>query len=153
MRAALSDARVAPEAVDYVNAHATSTPVGDTAEARVDAVEWRTREGNAVLALSLGAYRLSPGPETRLFGGPARVDLTRALELEPPPPAASPANAAGRWGVGAVGGVARGGWLAGALVASPSVRLPLIGVRAEWWGAAAAGPGGVVALTGPLLRP
>jgi 3-oxoacyl-[acyl-carrier-protein] synthase II len=35
MRQALADAAVAPAAVDYVNAHATSTPVGDISEARV----------------------------------------------------------------------------------------------------------------------
>lgn len=34
MRMALEDARVAPEAVDYVNAHGTSTPPGDREEAR-----------------------------------------------------------------------------------------------------------------------
>ena len=35
MRLALADARLDPSAVDYINAHATSTPVGDVAEARV----------------------------------------------------------------------------------------------------------------------
>jgi 3-oxoacyl-[acyl-carrier-protein] synthase II len=35
MRLALEDARVAPGDVDYINAHATSTPVGDIAEARI----------------------------------------------------------------------------------------------------------------------
>ena len=35
MRQALADARLDPSDVDYVNAHATSTPVGDQAEAKV----------------------------------------------------------------------------------------------------------------------
>jgi 3-oxoacyl-[acyl-carrier-protein] synthase II len=35
MRQALADARINAEDVDYINAHATSTPVGDIAEARV----------------------------------------------------------------------------------------------------------------------
>jgi 3-oxoacyl-[acyl-carrier-protein] synthase II len=35
MRMALTDAGVAPDEVDYVNAHGTSTPVGDSSEVRV----------------------------------------------------------------------------------------------------------------------
>jgi 3-oxoacyl-[acyl-carrier-protein] synthase II len=34
MRAALDDAGIQPREVDYINAHATSTPVGDKGEAR-----------------------------------------------------------------------------------------------------------------------
>ena len=34
MRMALEDAKLAPDAIDYVNAHGTSTPVGDVEESK-----------------------------------------------------------------------------------------------------------------------
>jgi 3-oxoacyl-[acyl-carrier-protein] synthase II len=57
MRQALADARVEPDEVDYVNAHATSTPVGDVAEARVlDAVL-----GEAVRTVPVSATKSMTG--------------------------------------------------------------------------------------------
>jgi 3-oxoacyl-[acyl-carrier-protein] synthase II len=35
VRSALADAELTPADIDYINAHATSTPVGDVAEARI----------------------------------------------------------------------------------------------------------------------
>ncbi|KAA1446982.1 beta-ketoacyl-ACP synthase II, partial [Escherichia coli] len=50
MQNALKDAGISPEQVGYINAHGTSTPVGDIAEAR--AVEYVFGEGTKVLVSS-----------------------------------------------------------------------------------------------------
>lgn len=48
MRLALAMAEIAPERVDYVNAHATSTPVGDAGEIAALKTVFGTREGPAI---------------------------------------------------------------------------------------------------------
>jgi 3-oxoacyl-[acyl-carrier-protein] synthase II len=57
MRAALADAGVNPAQIDYVNAHATSTPVGDTAEARVLATVF----GEAVRTIPVSSTKGTTG--------------------------------------------------------------------------------------------
>ena len=69
---ALDDAELSPEDVDYVNAHATSTPVGDRAEARA-------------LQLALGeAVRRTPVSSTKsmtghLLSGAAAIEAMACL--------------------------------------------------------------------------
>ncbi len=57
MRQALHDAGVCPDEVDYVNAHATSTPVGDVAETRV----LKTVFGEAVKRIPVSSTKSMTG--------------------------------------------------------------------------------------------
>jgi 3-oxoacyl-[acyl-carrier-protein] synthase II len=50
MRNALKDAKLAPEAIDYINAHGTSTPLGDVMETK--AIKWAFGEHSAKVAVS-----------------------------------------------------------------------------------------------------
>ena len=67
LRAALADARVAPAEIDYINAHATSTPVGDACETRI-------------LQLALGNVGKSGGG-TNIFRGHDNVQGATDLGL------------------------------------------------------------------------
>jgi 3-oxoacyl-[acyl-carrier-protein] synthase II len=53
---ALDDAGVAPDAIDYVNAHASSTPIGDIAEARAIALALGARAGSVPVSGTKALY-------------------------------------------------------------------------------------------------
>ena len=72
MRQALADAGVNPGEVDYVNAHATSTPVGDVAEARA----LKAVFGEAVSRIPISATKSMTG---HALSGAAAVDAIACL--------------------------------------------------------------------------
>lgn len=84
---------------------------GDLGEIRAEQVILDTRAGNRVMAAVASAWRVSPLPETRLFGGPLRGDFSVAKERPPP-----------GWGVGGFGAVCGDGWFAGPAAALPPAR-------------------------------
>ncbi len=82
VRSALADARVNPDEVGYVNAHATATPVGDQAEARVLATVF----GSHLPHLPVSSTKSMTG---HLLTGAAAVEAVAclvALERQAVPP-------------------------------------------------------------------
>jgi 3-oxoacyl-[acyl-carrier-protein] synthase II len=82
MRAALADAAIEPAVVSYVNAHATSTPVGDCAEARA----LRSVFGESTAHVPVSATKSMTG---HALSGAAAVDAVAclaALERQAVPP-------------------------------------------------------------------
>jgi hypothetical protein len=75
-----------------------------------------TGKGNRILVGTAAAWRLSPGPATRLFGGPFRAELTEVVTAAPP------SAARARWGAGGWLGLGRDGWAAGPAVAWTAAR-------------------------------
>ena len=121
---------------------------GDPAEVRLEGTTWRTGKGNDAVTLALGAYRLDPGGPVRLFGGPADLELTHALET------ATPAKQLERWGAGPLVVGTQTGVALGVLVATPRARVPLLGWQVEALAGGAAGPSGTWAATASIvLRP
>jgi 3-oxoacyl-[acyl-carrier-protein] synthase II len=82
MRGALADAGLAPEAVDYLNPHATSTPQGDVAEARAI----RAVFGAHVSRLAVSATKSMTGHLLGAAGAVEALLCARALETGWIPP-------------------------------------------------------------------
>jgi hypothetical protein len=105
---------------------------GDEGEIRVDQVVLTGPAGATVLVGAASAYRVTPEPRTRLFGGPFRAELSTAKVASPPPPPG--------WGAGALVLGGRSGWAVGPAIAPPPVQF--WGLRFELLAGAAVGPGG-----------
>lgn len=117
---------------------------GDTAEIRVDQVTLETRRGGQYVLGAASAWRLSPGPVSRVAGGIFSARVTTAAGVAPEPPALA------GWGVGgAVLGTAQGVGL-GLAVAAPPVTL--WGVSLEPSAIVGWGSGGPVATLAVIAR-
>jgi 3-oxoacyl-[acyl-carrier-protein] synthase II len=82
MRAALASARLAPSDVDYVNAHATSTPAGDRSEARAI----RALFGSLADGLPVSSTKSMTGHLLGAAGAVEALFCVRALETGTLPP-------------------------------------------------------------------
>lgn len=82
MSLALEDAGLPPEAIDYVNAHGTSTPLGDKAETQAV----KNVFGDAAKQLSISSTKSSLGHSLGASGGIELVVTAKAIEHSVIPP-------------------------------------------------------------------
>jgi hypothetical protein len=116
---------------------------GDQGEVAVTEAVLETEAGNRVLVGAAEAFRVSPAPRLRLFGGSFRTEITEA-KGEPVPLESSPG-----WGAGLMAGYGTSGPLGSAVVATP----PVFGDHLFGIGAFSAGPGSVAFQAGFIWRP
>jgi 3-oxoacyl-[acyl-carrier-protein] synthase II len=82
MSGALRDARLNPEQVDYINAHGTSTPLGDKAET----IAMKTVFGEHAYKISVSSTKSQLGHLLGASGGVEMVLCMKALEEQVCPP-------------------------------------------------------------------
>jgi hypothetical protein len=89
---------------------------GDKASVEVQQVTLETNEGNMLVVGTAAAWRESPLPRAKLFGGSFQSSLSKAVGLTPPTPP--------RWGAGGAGMCASGhGCSAGPAALLPPLRI------------------------------
>ena len=82
MSGALKDANINPDQVDYVNAHGTSTPLGDKAETQAI----KSVYGSAAAGLNVSSTKSSLGHSLGASGGIELVVTCKAIESSTIPP-------------------------------------------------------------------
>ena len=82
MQAALDDAQIGPEAIDYINAHGTSTPLGDKAETRAV----KTVFGDHAYNVSISSTKSQLGHSLGASGGIELVLTVKAILESTVPP-------------------------------------------------------------------
>ena len=82
MSTALTDADLAPDQVEYINAHGTSTPLGDKAETRA----FKSVFGAAAEKLSISSTKSQLGHSLGASGGIELVLCVKALQEQTVPP-------------------------------------------------------------------
>jgi 3-oxoacyl-[acyl-carrier-protein] synthase II len=82
MSAALADARLGPDDIDYINAHGTSTPLGDAAETRAIKAVF----GAAARRLAVSSTKSATGHLLGASGGIEAIACVKALENNTLPP-------------------------------------------------------------------
>ena len=82
MQAALDDAQIGPEAIDYINAHGTSTPLGDKAETRAV----KTVFGDHAYKVAISSTKSQLGHSLGASGGIELVLTVKAILDSTVPP-------------------------------------------------------------------
>jgi 3-oxoacyl-[acyl-carrier-protein] synthase II len=85
MRNAIADAKLAPEAVDYINAHATSTPLGDLGEIKA----MKNALGAHAYKLMVSSTKSVTGHLLGAAGGVEAIFSVLALKHQAVPPTAN----------------------------------------------------------------
>ena len=82
MRKAIHGAGVTPEQIDYVNAHGTSTPLGDKAETKAIKIVF----GDYAQRLAISSTKGALGHSLGASGGIEAVILSKSIETDTVPP-------------------------------------------------------------------